>query len=92
MFEFDQIICKWKLQFGDTTIHVKSRRMYSNSSRCGLTIYLVKEIEYLRRQGLKFSHILEMNFTFITWLNLMTHEHYNNQPMQMVERVLIKNF
>ena len=32
---FYRIICRWKLQFVDTTIHVKSKRMYSKGSRCG---------------------------------------------------------
>ena len=49
MFEFYQIMCKCKLQFVDTVIHVKSKRMYSNSSRCGFVLYLVGKIEYFRR-------------------------------------------
>ena len=35
-FEFYHIKCKWKIQFVDTTICVKSKKMYSNGSRCGL--------------------------------------------------------
>ena len=89
-FEFYQIICRWKLQFVDTTICVKSMKMYSNGSRCGLIRYLMRKIEYFRRQGLRFSRVLEMNITFITILHLMTNDHYINQPMQMVERVLNK--
>ena len=69
-FEFFEIICKWKLQFVDTTIHDKCKRMYSNGLRCGLTKYLIRKIDYFRRQGLRFSRILEMNITF--WLHLMT--------------------
>ena len=38
-FEFHHILCKWKLQFIDTTIHVKTKRMYSNGSRSGLKRY-----------------------------------------------------
>ena len=90
MLEFYHIICQWKLRFIDTTIHVKPRRMYINGSRSGLIRYLLKEIEYFRRQGLRSSHILEMIITFITRLHLMTYEHYNNQPMQFLERVLNK--
>ena len=86
-FEFYQIVFKWKLQFVVTTICVKSKRMYSNSSRCGLQIYLVRKNEYFRRQELRFSHILEMNISFISSLNLMTYEQYINQPMQMVTRI-----
>ena len=50
----------------------------------------MRKIEYFRKQGLRFSHILEMNITFITRPDLMTYEHYINQPMRMVERVLNK--
>ena len=64
--------------------------MYSNSSRCGLIRYSIRKIEYFRRQGLRFSRILEMNITYIRNLYLMTYEHYINQPMQKVERVLNK--
>ena len=88
--EFYQIIFKWKIQFADFTIHVKSKRMYSNGLHCALIIYLVMKFEYFRRQGLRFSRILKMNITFITSLDLMTYEHYINQPMQLVERVLRK--
>ena len=49
-FEFYQIICEWKLQFVDTAVHVKSKRLYSNSSRCGLIINVVRNIEFFRRQ------------------------------------------
>ena len=64
--------------------------MYSNSSHCGLKIYLERKDEYFRRQGLRFSRILEMKITFITSLDLLTYEHFDNQPMQMVERVPIR--
>ena len=74
-FEFYGIIYEWKLHFVDTTICVKSKRMYSNGSRCGLKRYLVMKNECFRRQGLRFSHILEMKITFISWLHLMTYEH-----------------
>ena len=80
------------MQFEDSIIHFKSRKIYSNGSRCGLMRYITRKIEYFRRQGLKFSRVLEMNITFITSLDLMTNENYINQPMQMVERVLNKKF
>ena len=86
-FEFYQTICKWKIKFVDTIIHVKSKRTYSNGSRCGLIRYLLRNIDYFKRQGLIFSRILEMNITFITSLGLLTYEYLNNQPMQMIERV-----
>ena len=89
-FEFYHLICKWTLQFVGTTTYVKSKRMYSNGSRCGLIRYLLKKIESFGKKVLIFSRILEMNITFITSLDLMTYEQYLNQPMQMVERVLNK--
>ena len=58
-FELYEIICEWKLLFIDTTIFVKSKRMYINGSRFGLLRYLIRKSEYFRRQGLRFSHILE---------------------------------
>ena len=66
--------------------------MYSNGLRCGLIKYLKRKIEFFRRQGLRFSHILERNITFISILKLVTYEHYNIQPMQMVERIFNKKF
>ena len=66
--------------------------MHGNGLRCGLIKYLIRKIDYFRRQGLRFSCILIMNITFITSLHLMTYQHYNNKPMQMVERVLFENF
>ena len=66
--------------------------MYNNGSRFELVRCLIGKIEFFRRQGLRFSRILETNITFITSLDLMTYEHYFNQPIQMVERVLNKSF
>ena len=74
-FAIYQIICKWNLQFVDTTIHVKCKRMYSHGSRCGLKRYFIRKNEYFRRQGMRFCNILEMNITFIKSLVLMTYEH-----------------
>ena len=64
--------------------------MYSNGSRCGLIRYLLKKIDFFRRQGLRFSPVLEMNIFFITSLDLMTYEHYKNQSMKMVQSALNK--
>ena len=75
-FEYYHIFCKWRIQFAVTTIFVKSKKMYSNGSRCGLIRYLIRKFENFRKQGLRFSRILEMNITFITSLGLMTYEHY----------------
>ena len=91
-FEFYRFICSWKLKFADTATCVKSKEIYSNCSCCGLIRYLIRKMEYFRRQGLRFSRKLEMNITFKTSLDLMTYKHYINQPMQMVERVPNRKF
>ena len=41
-------------------------------------------------QGYKFSHISEINITFISDLRVMTYEHCHTQPKQMIEWVLNK--
>ena len=43
---------------------------------------------HYKRQGLEFSHISEVNITFITRLNHMTDKHYKEQPMPLVERLI----
>ena len=57
---------------------------------------MLKKIIYYRRQGLEFSHISEMNFTFITSLAFLTFKHYIEQLTPMVERLgdrnLYKNY
>ena len=45
MLEFHHIVCKWKLQFVDTTIHGKSKRQFSNRSRWRLLRYWKRKIE-----------------------------------------------
>ena len=46
--------------------------------------------KYYQKRGHKFSHISEMNITFITVLRNMTYEHYLIQPKPMVEWILNK--
>ena len=70
--EFYHIICNWKLQFVDTINDVKSKRIYSNGLHCGLIKDLIRKNNFFRRQGLRFSHILELTITFISSLNFMT--------------------
>ena len=43
-----------------------------------------------KNKRLGFSHLLEMNITFETRLDLMTYEHYLQQPMYMLEGPLNK--
>ena len=69
---------------------LNQKRMYDNGLRCGLIKKLIRKIDYFRGKRLRFSHILEMNITSIPNLNLTTFEHSFIQPMQMIERVLIK--
>ena len=38
-------------------------------------------------QGLEFSHISEMNFTFTASKDFMTYKNYLEQPKPMVERI-----
>ena len=85
------IICKWKLHFSDTTINIKSNRLY-NIHRLGwnLRSYLISEIEYLENKGHKFSHISEMNIVFISNLRNMTYEHYLKIPKPMLEWTIIR--
>ena len=49
------------------------------------------KIEFYSRRGFKFSHISEMNITFMTHLRNMTYEHYLKQSKPMIEWVLNKN-
>ena len=41
-----------------------------------------------KRQGLEFSHISEINITFLARLHQLTCKHYTEQPMPMVERLI----
>ena len=93
--EFYLIICKWKLHFSDTIVIVKSNTWYSVSAGYHLKNFLLTKIKYFERYGRNFSHISEMNITFISDLRNMTNEHYLNQPKSMLEwnfnAILAKN-
>ena len=84
-FAFYLIICKWKLHFSDTIVSVKSDTQYSNSNGFYLRNFLLSKIKFFEIQGRKFSHISEMNITFIPYLRNKTYEHYRNQPKYMLE-------
>ena len=90
-FEFYLISCKWKLHFSDTIINVKSDRLY-NIFHAGWNLgrYLISRIEYFESNGLKFSHISELNIVFITDLRNMTYEYYLKIPKPMIEWAIIK--
>ena len=67
-FELCKIVCKWKSVFdNDFSFDVKSKVRYRISVvRQNLEKYLKNKINYYRRQGLEFSYIAEMIFTFTT--------------------------
>ena len=88
--EFCLIICKWKLHLTDTIIHVKSEKLYDKHRDWDLRRYLITKIEYYSRNGYNFSHVSEMNSTFITDLRNMTYEHHLKQPQPVIEWVLKK--
>ena len=79
------IICKWSLHVSDIIVSVKSNRCYSVSAGYYLRNFLLSKIKYFEGYGHKFSHISEMNITFISDLRKMTYEHYLNQPKSMLE-------
>ena len=82
---FYQFICKWKLHFSDTIVSVKSDTWSSISGGCYLRNFLSSKIEFFVRQGHKFSHLSEINISFISDLRNMTYEHYLQQPKPMLE-------
>ena len=84
------IICKCKLLFNDLTFNFKFTRMYNFNRYYSLRPYFITKIEYFMRQGHKFSHISEMNITFITMFNKMTFKSYLEQPEPMPEWKLIE--
>ena len=80
-YEYFEIICEWYLQFIDTIECVTSKKIYSNRLLLGL-------IRKIKRLG--FTHTLEKNIIFMRSLDLMTYEHYLQQPMFILERLLNK--
>ena len=85
------IICKWKLHFSDTIINIKSDRLYNiHPDGWNLRRTLISKLEYLEKDGHKFSHISEMNIEFISSLRNMKYEHYLRIPKSMLEWILIR--
>ena len=64
-FVFYIIICKWKLHFSGRIINVKNDKWCRLSAAFYLRKILLSRIKYSERCGYKFSHISEMNITFI---------------------------
>ena len=94
-FAFHLIICKWTLHISDTVVSVKSNTWYSFSPGYYLGNFLLSKTKYFGGYGRKFSHISEMNITFISDPRNTTYEHYLNQPKSMLEwklnAILAKN-
>ena len=84
-FAFYLIKCKWKLHFSDTIVNIESNTWYSVSGDYHSRDFVFSKIKYYEKLGHKFSHISEMNITFITDLRNMTCEHYLNKPKSMLE-------
>ena len=85
------IICKWKLHFSDTIIHIKSDRLcnfYIPSRK--LRPYLISKMEDFENAGHRFSHISEMDIEFISNLRNMTYQHYLQIPKPMIEWTINK--
>ena len=80
--------CKWKIQYSDTIVSVKSNTWYSASAGYDLRNFLLSKIKYFERYGRKISQISQINITFKTDLRNMTYEHYLNLPESMLERKL----
>ena len=84
-----------KITFSDTIINVESPTCYSIYNFYYLRDFLLSKINYFESNGHKFSHISEMNITFITDQRNMTYEHYLKIPKPMLEwrlnAILAKN-
>ena len=84
-FGFYLIICEWKLHFSDTIISVKPNTWYNVSAGYYLRGFVLSKIKYYDKRGHKFSHISEMNITFISDRRNMTYEYYLIQPKPLLE-------
>ena len=57
--------------------------MYNVYRYYSLRSLLLTKIDYFRK-GYNYSHISEMNITFITTYNIMTFKYYLKQPKSML--------
>ena len=74
-----------EITFSDTIIFAESPTCYSIYKLHFLGDMLLPKKNYFERYEGKFSHISEMNITFISHLRNMTYEHYLQQPKSMLE-------
>ena len=91
-FEIYTIICKWTLHFSDTITSVKYY-LWSNISSGFYLRNLLSKIKYFESHNHKFSHISEMNITFLSDIGNMTIEYYLTHPKPRLEfnAILLKN-
>ena len=82
---FYLIISKFELLFNDLTYDCKISKMYKQQPYCYLRRSLIAKIESFTTEGHTFSHLVEMSFTFITNLNIITYEYYLKQSKSMRE-------
>ena len=85
-FEYLVIICEWKLVFDNNIIFCEKTKEYNNTYHIrDLKIFLLEKVNYYEDDDYKFSHISEMNTTFLTNLRCMTYQNYIRQPKSMLE-------
>ena len=84
-FVFYINICKWKLHFSERIISVKNDKWCRLSADFYLREFLLSKNKFFERCGYKFSHICEMNITFLSHPKNMNYEHYLNQPKSMLK-------
>ena len=68
--------------------HVETNYCYNTDDITKMKSYLFYWIDYYKLQGYGFCNINEMIIKTIDDKFNMTHKHYYNQPMQMIERRL----
>ena len=69
-----------EITFLDTNVNIKSNIWYSVSGGYYLRDSVLSKIKYFEKQGHKFSHISEINITFLSDLRNRTYDHYLQQP------------
>ena len=84
-FEFYLVICKGKIHFSNFIVAVRSNRLYNHPYGFNLREFLLSKIKYYERRQHTFSHISQMNITFISDLRNMTYKHYLNQTKSILE-------
>ena len=84
-FDCYLIICKWKLHFSSTFIDVKTSEWCCISDDYYLRDFISSKIKNYEKRGHEFSHISEMNLTFLAHPWNITYEYYLTQSKSMLE-------